>query len=223
MKKIILVDDHPVVLAAITSVLSSAFSDITIQCVLSAVELRELMAAEKTALQKTDFLMAFVDLYLPDANGLDLMQELDAQHGVPVIALSGDANPERIRACIDIGAAGFIEKTSKMGIYPAAVNLILSGGKFFPPEYMRSDLLNSNAENPAASLTTRQKEVLDLLIDGQPNKIIAATLGLSEGTVKNHVGVLLEIFKVNSRSQLILATTKMNYRAQQKKQRQDLM
>jgi DNA-binding NarL/FixJ family response regulator len=214
-KKIIIVDDHPVVLAAIASILSSSLPDFATQGVGSAAELRALLDAEKSAELQTNFLMAFVDLNLPDANGVDLISEIRTEYGLPVIALSGDADPERIRSCVESGAVGFIEKTSKMGIFPAAVNLILSGGKFFPPEYI-------NRETPAAvepltsSLTARQREVLDLLINGKPNKIIAATLGLSEGTVKNHVGVLLDIFKVNSRSQLILATTKIGYRAKQR-------
>jgi DNA-binding NarL/FixJ family response regulator len=135
-RKIIIVDDHPVVVSAIASVLSSAFPDIAIQGVCSAAELRGLLEADKSAAVRTNFLLAFVDLNLPDANGVDLIHDLRAHYGVPVIALSGDADPARIHACADRGAVGFIEKTSKMGIFPAAVNLILSGGKFFPPEYI---------------------------------------------------------------------------------------
>jgi DNA-binding NarL/FixJ family response regulator len=215
-KKIIIVDDHPVVLAAIASILASALPDIATQGVGSAAELRTLLDAERSAQSPTNFLMAFVDLNLPDANGVDLIHEIRTQYGLPVIALSGDADPERIRLCVESGAVGFIEKTSKMGIFPAAVNLILSGGKFFPPEYINRENSASVGDPVTSSLTARQKEVLDLLINGKPNKIIAATLGLSEGTVKNHVGVLLDIFKVNSRSQLILATTKIGYRAKQR-------
>jgi DNA-binding NarL/FixJ family response regulator len=212
MKKILIVDDHPVVLSAITSVLSSALPDIAIQCVSSAVELKTLLDTENAQCCETTYLMAFVDLNLPDANGVDLIKKLCANYGVPVVAMSGDANPDRIHACVNSGAAGFIDKTSKMGIFPAAVSLILSGGKFFPPEYLNGNAVNAANDSPASTLTARQRDVLDLLLAGKPNKIIAASLGLTEGTVKNHVCVLLDTFKVNSRSQLILVTTKIGYR-----------
>ena len=125
MKKIIIADNHPVVHFAITSILSTVFSDITIQCVLSAIELRVLLDAESPSKTNTKYLMAFVDLNLPDTNGVDLIQELDTRYRVPAIALSGDADPNKIRACVNSGAVGFIEKTSKMGIFPADVSLIL--------------------------------------------------------------------------------------------------
>ena len=211
IKKIVIVDDHPVVNYAISHVLAEKFADIQIHSVLSAREMRALLESEKTAETKTHYLMAFVDINLPDANGIELMRELRTRYGIPVIAISSNANADRVRECINCGTVGFIEKTAKLDIYPAAVNFILAGGTFFPSQYRVRRPLRPLQDDPASTLTGRQKDVLELLLEGKSNKTIGATLGLCEGTVKNHVSALLKLFCVDSRSQLV-ANTKNSYR-----------
>jgi DNA-binding NarL/FixJ family response regulator len=211
MKEIIIVDDHPLVLTALKNILSQAFAETTIRCISSGCEFQELLdRAPSEEKENKEILIAFVDLNLPDIDGITVIQTLSSRFNIPVIAMSGYADPEKVLLCVQSGAAGFIQKSSNIGIYPAVANLVLSGGKFFPVEYLRKNRGEAVAGNQNLSLTARQREVLDLVVDGKPNKIIAATLGLSEGTVKNHVGVLLERFSVKSRSQLILATIKSN-------------
>ncbi|RZI44845.1 response regulator transcription factor [Herbaspirillum sp. HC18] len=210
MKEFVIVDDHPLVLAALKTILSSAFSETHIRCISSTGELKAFLSESRATEEARQTLMAFVDLNLPDADGIDVIRRIRAHFDIPVIAMSGSHEPEKIRRCAQSGAAGFIEKSSNVGIYPAVASLVLSGGTFFPSELARTDACNATTGNPPVALTARQKEVLELLVDGKPNKIIAATLGLSEGTVKNHVGALLERFKVKSRSQLILATIRCN-------------
>lgn len=208
MKEVIVVDNHPVVLAALSSILSPSFSDTYIRCIASGYALKEFLNEAGSTAEKKQVLIAFVDLNLPDADGVEAIQSLHTHFNIPVIAMSGYTDLEKIRRCAQSGAAGFIEKSSNIGIYPAVANLVLSGGTFFPSEFAKKGELPLSEGNQQARLTARQKEVLDLLTHGMPNKIIAATLGLSEGTVKNHVGALLDTFKVKSRSQLILATMK---------------
>ncbi len=208
MKEIIIVDDHPLVLTALKNILSQAFPDIHIRCISCDCEVKALLSAEPSDEDGRETLIAFVDLNLPDTNGISIIHELSSRFNIPVIAMSGYADSEKIRMSAKNGAAGFIEKSSNIGIYPAVANLVLSGGKFFPSEYTQTVHVETFSEGQYLSLTVRQKEVLDLVIHGKPNKIIAATLGLSEGTIKNHVGTLLERFNVKSRAQLILARVK---------------
>jgi len=215
MKKIVIVDDHPVVNYAISGILSATFPDIDIQSVLSAREFQSLVNDEFGVASNATYLMAFVDINLPDADGIELMQELRTHYGIPVIAISSDASSARVQDCVNLGAVGFIEKTAKLEIYPAAVNFILAGGMFFPAEYRKTGPALPLRTDPASSLTARQREVFGLLLDGQSNKRIGAKLGLSEGTVKNHVSALLKLFNVDSRSQL-MANTTLNFRFQQR-------
>lgn len=210
MKDIVIVDDYPLVLAALKNIISCAFPDTRIRCISTKCELMALLSEGADTEASEQMLMAFVDLNLPDADGIDVIRRIRARFGAPVIAISGSYEPDKIRKCAQNGAAGYIEKSSNVGIYPAVASLVLSGGTFFPSEFVKKEASETSAGNPAVALTARQKEVLNLLIDGKPNKLIAAALGLSEGTVKNHVGALLERFKVKSRSQLILVAMKSN-------------
>jgi DNA-binding NarL/FixJ family response regulator len=211
MNEILVVDDHPVVLASLKTVLAGSFPDTHIRCLPSLGALETFLDAADEMREKHRVLMAFVDLNLPDADGIDVIRWILARLSVPVVAVSGYAEPAQIRKCAEYGAVGFIEKSSNLGIYPAVANLVLSGGTFFPSEFAVREEPQKYAAEPAFALTPRQKEVLDLLVDGKPNKIIASILGLSEGTVKNHVGALFERFKVKSRTQLISTIMKSNF------------
>ena len=210
MRKVIIVDDHPLVLAALTKLISYSFSDIEVVIAESAAAMRNALDQHARPGNGNEVALAFVDLNLPDANGEDLLHELRYYYGIPTIAVSSDASHERIGACIRNGASGFVEKTSGLSVFPAAMNAVLSGGQYFPMDLIAGQGLQAR-QAAGAYLTPRQQDVLDLLCAGKSNKVIAASLGLTEGTVKNHVGALLQVFKVNSRLQLILAATKIGY------------
>lgn len=210
MNEILVVDNHPVVLASLKSILSGAFPDTHILCIPSLGALETFLDTSEDARKKRQILMAFVDLNLPDADGIDVIHWILARLRVPIIAVSGYAEPEQIRKCAEYGASGFIAKSSNVGIYPAVANLVLSGGTVFPSDFAVREEPQRYVPMPQLALTPRQKEVLDLLVDGKPNKIIASTLGLSEGTVKNHVGALFERFNVKSRTQLVSTIMKSN-------------
>lgn len=94
---------------------------------------------------------------------------------------------------IDIGVSGYIPKTSANAVIISAVNLIMSGGVYIPPELLDNRLKPEFAslleDEPAPNhiLTPRQIEVIQAVAEGKSNKQIAYELGLSEGTVKLHV------------------------------------
>jgi|GEM_PF-1166642 len=207
MRRVLVIDDHPLVSTALAFVIENTFQGMSVQCLTCVKEVAAALAgirgdAERPAL-------AFVDLTLPGARGMELIENLHVEHKVPVIALSDDNSPDLVKECLQVGACGFVEKTAQMPVFTAAMTAVMSGGQFFPLDLIRND---NGIEQKLMSLTARQIDVLNLLIAGKPNKVIAATLGLAEGTVKNYVGILLQAFKVTSRAQLILAASRMNYR-----------
>lgn len=204
MSNIIVVDDHPFVSDAIRLAVSASFQDYSVISAASACEMRGLLDVGNTAP-----MLAIVDLNLPDADGVDLVAELHAGYQVPVIVLSGRADGLTIDACVNNGASGFVEKSSKSDAFVTAIKVVLSGGQYFPSDYVRSEQRHDAAIN---TLTDRQREILDQVIAARPNKMIADTLNLAEGTVKNHVSHLLSIFGVTTRQELFLQAQKVGYR-----------
>ena len=89
------------------------------------------------------------------------------------------------------------------------MRLVLEGGRYLPPQLL--DLEPEPGPDPlrALGLTSRQREVLDLLAQGAPNKVIGRQLGLAERTVKAHVTAVLRALGVGSRTQVAIAAARM--------------
>ncbi len=155
--------------------------------------------------------LVILDVGLPDADGIKLVSEIHADHGLPVLIFSALSDEKIIRACDRNGAAGFVSKSSNPRTLVSAIGKILSGERFFPQSYL--DWIKSATEETAA-LSDRQERVLRHLIAGYRNKDIAEMLHFAEGSVKNIVTELLQIFQVDSRQRLILAALELGYKAQ---------
>jgi len=117
---------------------------------------------------------------------------------VPLVVVSANEDPAIIRRIIDSGAAGFVPKSSPPSILVSALQLVLAGGIYVPPV-----ALEANTPATAATLTDRQSQVLDLLAEGAPNKIIAARLGLALPTVKIHVAAVLRRLSARNRTEAV--------------------
>jgi DNA-binding NarL/FixJ family response regulator len=209
MEKILIVDDHPLIIEAIKCVLSKAFNKF---CFISAHTVTEARQLTHSLVKNNlgGVKLALVDLQLPDGEGIDLIQELKCMQDTSVIAISGHADQLTVNACVKNGARGFIQKSSQLNSYATAVNIVLSGGQFFPESYFNpsANPMRSNVSR----LTVRQRQVLDLLISGRTNKMIAKSLCLAEGTVRNHISDLFALFEVGSRSQLTFKAMQNGYR-----------
>ena len=126
---------------------------------------------------------------------------------VPVALISGVANPAILQAALDAGARGVIPKSLDGAAVVAAVQTILDGGRFVPADLQADGNANdaasaeTAADNPIATLTRREMQVLSLLTQGLANKQIAYQLNIQEVTVKLYVGRLLRKFNVQNRTQ----------------------
>jgi DNA-binding NarL/FixJ family response regulator len=116
---------------------------------------------------------------------------------------------------MDYGASAFITKTSGKSNIVNALRLVISGGVFISPELIdkfnqsQKDVeINRHDEKKIESLTSRQKQVLDLVCEGSSNKEIANILGLSGNTVKIHVTAILRSLEVSNRTQAVLLVSK---------------
>jgi DNA-binding NarL/FixJ family response regulator len=141
-------------------------------------------------------------------SGLDGLAALVERHPLlPVVVLSASLAPEDMQQALDGGATGFIPKTATGPVMLSALRLVLSGGVYVPPEMLapppRPD---ASGEHP---LTPRQIEVLRLLERGDPNKVIARELALSEATVKAHIGAIMRALGVRNRTQAVRAAREL--------------
>jgi DNA-binding NarL/FixJ family response regulator len=218
--KILIADDHRLVIEAVKSKLSEL--EPGIEFVLAA-SVDELLAGASD-----DIDLAVIDLGMPGANGHSHIEELRRRHpAVPVIVLSGTEEPAVMRSALERGVLGFIPKAYSPEVMISAVRLVLAGGVYVPPMMLSAVPPGIVAGVPPAApaaagsraaaasaqtldhlrnvLTDRQVEVLQLLSQGKPNKLIGRSLGISEGTVKIHLAAIFRALNVRNRTEAVVA------------------
>jgi DNA-binding NarL/FixJ family response regulator len=211
--RVLVVDDHPLICEALRQVLRALDRDI---------ELLEASNGEQAlseAGRSGGLDLILLDLALPDADGFEVLRELRERHpSFPVVVLSATENAEIVMRALDTGAMGFIPKTSSNELLLGALRLVLSGGVYLPAEVLRHGsspaLVSKGARSAETSyrdlgLTERQAQVLALVVQGKPNKIICRELDLAEGTVKIHVTAILKALGVSNRTQAVIAVGKL--------------
>lgn len=159
----------------------------------------------------TDLL--FLDLNMPGMQGTKSIEAIHRLHpGLPIIILSGEESREQMSALLATGAAGYIPKSSSAGVMISAIRLVLAGGIYVPPQLVSNALGGSErsmATHPDAPLTERQVDVLRLLAEGKPNKVICRELQMSEGTVKAHINAIYRHLGVANRTEAALAAQRL--------------
>ena len=198
--KILVVDDHPLIVHALEQVLPGLESDLD---VLSAVNRDETLAL---LARHPDCALVLLDLALPGAHGLDLLAELRRNFPrLPIVVLSATHDRPTIGAALTAGARGFIAKTADAATMLDAVRTVLAGGRHVTRDVAPTRMREIDGVSiEVLGLTQRQSEVMMLLAQGKPNKMICRDLRLSEGTVKVHVSAILKALNVHSRSQVIV-------------------
>ena len=229
--KVLLVDDHPLILSALQSVIQGLGDDVTVLGASSAAEAR-------AALQRDDaYDLVLLDLSLGDADGFEVLVEFRAAYpALPVVVVSASDRTSDVIRAIDLGAMGFVPKRASNDMLFEALRMVMSGGLYVPPMMLGLDAAPPEGDTvpdvmrPAGvprgsshgaplptlesvGLTPRQHDVLGLLLQGKPNKLIARDLNVSVETVKDHVAAVLRALGVSSRTQAVLAVSQMQQRA----------
>ena len=216
--KVLLIDDHPLILAALQSVIQGLGDHVEVAAASSGASARAMLQADST------FDLVLLDLHLGDADGFDLLTEFrGAYPGLPVVVVSASDRTSDVIRAIDLGAMGFVPKRASNETLVDALRQVISGGVYVPPLSMGSTLAGAagsvqqeanaagfqTASLAQLGLTQRQTQVLALLLQGQPNKLIARELELSVETIKDHVASVLRILRVSSRTQAVIAVSQM--------------
>jgi DNA-binding NarL/FixJ family response regulator len=203
--RILIADDHPLVLGALRQALAGAIEDAEF------FEARDLDTLSAALEATPDMDLVLLDLAMPGVRGFSGLIYLRAQHaGVPVVIVSANEEPAVMRACFDLGAAGYIPKSLDLETMRIAVRRVLEGEHWAPPDLdlaAPTDPAQSRTLRRLSSLTPQQVRVLMMLSEGMLNKQIAYELSVSEATVKAHVSAILQKLGVDSRTQAVIAAS----------------
>jgi len=195
---ILVVDDHAVVREGLRAFLGLQDG---FEIVGEAVDGEE--ALEQAERLDPDVIL--MDLVMPVRDGVSAMQVLKQRASRSrVIVLTSFLEDDRLLPALEAGAAGYLLKNSQPAELARAVRAAHAGDAIIDPT-VAARLVRALSERPATpafdELTTRERDVLVLIAQGRSNKRIALELGISEKTVKTHVGHVLAKLDVTDRTQ----------------------
>ena len=205
--RFVIADDHPLFRGALREAVSTLFSAAEVFEAGSFDELQALLEREG------DMDLVLLDLAMPGVRGFSGLLYLRAQFpGVPVVVVSATEESDVIRRCMEFGASGFLPKTLSVDVMRGAIRRVLEGGVWTPPDVDLSGAADVETRDLVAKLSTltpQQVRVLMMLSEGLLNKQIAFSLSVSEATVKAHVSAILQKLGVESRTQAVIAASKI--------------
>lgn len=221
--KILIADDHELFLKGLEFILKSDFKDSQIELCKNYTEIFTKLE------QSAEFDLILTDLAMPGANWFEALSKIHSMaKDTPIVIISAVFDKEIVQKTLEIGVSGYIPKSSPNAVILGAINLVLAGGVYIPHELLNNDLDNSEItqefkklkllsdadETPKEKrkkLTPRQVDVVRAIARGLSNKVIAYELGLTEGTVKVHVTVILKVLGVTNRTAAVLEAVKQGY------------
>lgn len=201
MDTFLVVDDHPLFLDALLLALSESFSHAQVLGASSAEE-GLLIAAEHNPK------LIVLDMGLPGASGAEAVYRFRNRFPESIIAVVSSSDDRReVAAVFRIGAQIFVSKSTPKELLISSISDALAGQLTEPKWVVKEGEPSELA--PLPNLTTRQREILSIMMQGQSNKEIALRLNLSEVTVKMHVTAVFKSLGVINRTQAVLVARRL--------------
>jgi DNA-binding NarL/FixJ family response regulator len=201
--KVLIADDHPMVRDALSRTVHAIEPEAQI------LQAKDYAEIERNLQTPPDLVL--VDLTMPGMDGVEGIRRLRAAYpSLRMVVASGDDDPATIRSVLATGVSGFLPKTEVADVLMHALKLVLSGATYTPVQAL-AGLCDAQATQRAGAggLTARQTDVLRLLMQGEPNKVIARDLVMSEGRVKNVMAEIFRVLQVRNRTEAAFAARKM--------------
>jgi len=191
--RILIVDDHPVVQAGLTSMLNTNDGIEVVGSASGGVEALRMLAE-----RKPDILL--LDLRMPGMNGIDTLLAMQKMKSpARAIVLTSFETDENIYRAVQAGAQGYLLKDTPQEQMLEAIMSVHAGKRFIPKEIaarLADRMLRSN-------LTARELEILGMLAKGLTNKQIGCALAISENTVRNHLKCVMSKLEVSDRTEAV--------------------
>jgi DNA-binding NarL/FixJ family response regulator len=203
VNKILVVDDHPLLISGISQVLQDLFPTAEL------LHAQDASQAQALAEAHFDIQYAILDYHLPDKNACQLIQNLRSLGCMmPIIVISGSEEIHIVHASLKSGANAFIPKTSGVELYRKCFQTLDQGRTFLPEDIRRSLEQYRNTtlievERISNTLTLRKKDILVLMKEGYSNQEISHTLDITLNTVKSHVSAIMSVFNVKNRTHCV--------------------
>lgn len=189
---IVIADDHPFIRDGLMMALRRLATDCKI------IEASTAQQAQGSV-ENAD--IVFYDLTLSSPPPYSQLGQLCRSTPARVIVISGETNPEDMRLAFSQGAVGFIPKNLEPNVLYDALRLILDGGTYVPIEALHSGIAIPEKFDNAKELTSKQLDILRLIVAGKLNKEIASELGFSIASVKLHINTILRTLQVSNRTE----------------------
>jgi two-component system nitrate/nitrite response regulator NarL len=206
--KALVIDDHPVFVAALETLLKSMHQDIGIDTATSAE------AALRHIEYHPDYQFILLDLTMPGLDGFTFLRALEQRKLlIPVIIVSSSVEPETIHACINAGAVGYIPKSYDLDQMAQAIERIHAGEIYLPQALMQTTTHTDEAavrqRCGQIGITHKTYQVLVWLAKGKTNKEIADELNISVHTVKAHLAKLYEQLQTGNRIDTVMEAIRL--------------
>lgn len=198
MIRVLVADDHPVVREGLARLLEQA-DDVEVVGTAEDGERACDIARE------CDVDVVLMDLEMPGVNGIEATARIRSERpGTQVVVLTSFSDRERILDAVDAGALGYLLKDAEPDELLRGIRAAAQGESPLAPKAASALLAAREERRPAEQLTAREREVLVMLAQGLPNKLIARRLEISEKTVKAHLTRIFERIGVSDRTQAAL-------------------
>jgi two-component system, NarL family, response regulator len=193
--KVLIVDDHPIMRVGVAAIINRCPDMTTVGEAGSGESAIELFERHRPDI-------TLMDLRLPGMSGVEAIRRIRKRHPQACfVVLTTYEGDEDIFEALEAGARAYIIKGMPHKVLIDALRRVHAGGRFLPKPVSRA----LASRTPDSDFSAREREVLQLLVQGESNKSIAALLGITEATVKCHVSVILMRLQVEDRTQAVVA------------------
>lgn len=200
MTRILLADDHPIILSGIEMLLR----DTPYKVVAKLSDGAEVFDALPVA--RPDILI--LDVQMPERSGLDVLRTLRSRgNDTKVVLLTASMDDNRLLEAMQLGVNGIVLKDGAQDLLRRCLDIVRDGGRWVDRELLERALDrtmsdSASSSNPLSALTARERAVISLVAQGRRNKEVAAELGITEGTVKVYLHKIYEQIGVANRTEL---------------------
>ena len=197
MIRVLLAEDHTLVRAGLEKLLATAADIEVVGAAANGAE-----AIVQAAAARPDVVL--MDLSMPVVDGIEATRAIVAADGdVQVVVLTSLTAPDRILAALDAGAVGYLLKDAAPDEVIEGIRAAARGESPLAPKAARA-VLTARTRTEGPMLSGREREVLECVAQGMPNKLVALKLGISEKTVKAHLTRIFNQIGVTDRTQAAL-------------------